>query len=125
MVSRRTFNALLGAGAVATLAPELIRAQSVTQAKNIVLVHGLYADGSSWLEVIPRLQSAGLKVTAVQNPLMSIAEDAAATRHYVHHRANLAPGSGRGCPDAPSGHRTSDHRRGRARAAGAPGLGLA
>ena len=52
-------------------------------AKNVVLVHGLYADGSSWLEVIPRLQGAGLKVTAVQNPLMSIAEDAAATRRVL------------------------------------------
>ena len=51
MVSRRTFNALLAAGAVTTLAPELVRAQNVTQAKNVVLVHGLYADGSSWLEV--------------------------------------------------------------------------
>ena len=47
MVSRRTFNALLTAGTVATLASELIRAQTVTQAKNVVLVHGLYADGSS------------------------------------------------------------------------------
>ncbi len=55
MVSRRTFNALLAAGAVATVAPHPTRAQNVTQAKNVVLVHGLYADGSSWLEVIPRL----------------------------------------------------------------------
>ena len=83
MVSRRTFNALLGAGAVATLVPDLVRAQNVTQAKNVVLVHGLYADGSSWLEVTPLLQRAGLKVTAVQNPLMSIAEDAAATRRIL------------------------------------------
>jgi pimeloyl-ACP methyl ester carboxylesterase len=83
MVSRRTFNALLAAGTVATLAPELIRAQTATRAKNVVLVHGLYADGSSWGEVIPRLQSAGLKVTAVQNPLMSIAEDVAATRRIL------------------------------------------
>jgi pimeloyl-ACP methyl ester carboxylesterase len=83
MVNRRTFNALLAAGAVSTLAPELVKAQTVTQAKNVVLVHGLYADGSSWLEVIPHLQSAGLKVTAVQNPLLSIAEDAAATRRVL------------------------------------------
>jgi pimeloyl-ACP methyl ester carboxylesterase len=83
MVSRRTFNALLAAGAVATLAPDVIRAQNVTKAKNVVLVHGLYADGSSWLEVIPHLQSAGLKATAVQNPLRSIEEDAAATRRIL------------------------------------------
>lgn len=83
MLSRRAFNGLLAAGAVATVAPGLIRAQNVPPAKNVVLVHGLYADGSSWLEVIPHLQSAGLKVTAVQNPLMSIAEDAAATRRVL------------------------------------------
>lgn len=41
-------------------------------AKNVVLVHGAWADGSSWGEVIPRLQAAGLHVTAVQNPLSSL-----------------------------------------------------
>jgi pimeloyl-ACP methyl ester carboxylesterase len=68
---------------VATRAPDFVRAQNVAQAKNVVLVHGLYADGSSWLEVIPRLQNAGLKVTAVQNPLRSLEEDAAATRRVL------------------------------------------
>jgi pimeloyl-ACP methyl ester carboxylesterase len=33
-----------------------------------VLVHGLFADGSSWSEVIPRLQAVGLNVTSVQTP---------------------------------------------------------
>jgi hypothetical protein len=38
-----------------------------------VLVHGLFfADGSSWSEVIPRLQAAGLNVTSVQNPLTTL-----------------------------------------------------
>ena len=83
MVTRRTFNALLAAGAAAAVTPAISTAQKVPMAKNVVLVHGLYADGSSWLEVIPRLQSAGLKVTAVQNPLMSIAEDAAAPRRIL------------------------------------------
>lgn len=50
---------------------------------NVVLVHGLYADGSSWSEVIPRLQAAGLHVTSVQNPLTSLADDAAATRRVL------------------------------------------
>jgi pimeloyl-ACP methyl ester carboxylesterase len=40
-----------------------------------VLVHGLFADGSCWSEVIPRLQAAGLRVTSVQNPLTTL-EDA-------------------------------------------------
>jgi pimeloyl-ACP methyl ester carboxylesterase len=49
------------------------------QARNVVLVHGAWADGSSWAEVIPRLQAAGLHVTAVQNPLTSLADSVAAT----------------------------------------------
>jgi pimeloyl-ACP methyl ester carboxylesterase len=83
MVTRRTFNTLLAAGAVSAVAPSISKAQEVPMAKNVVLVHGLYADGSSWLEVIPHLQRAGLKATAVQNPLRSIEEDAAATRRIL------------------------------------------
>jgi hypothetical protein len=47
-------------------------AQTAPKAKNVVLVHGLFADGSSWSEVIPRLQAAGLNVTSVQNPLTTL-----------------------------------------------------
>jgi pimeloyl-ACP methyl ester carboxylesterase len=53
------------------------------QARNVVLVHGAWADGSSWAEVIARLQAAGLKVTAVQNPLTSLADSVAATRRVL------------------------------------------
>lgn len=53
------------------------------QARNVVLVHGAWADGSSWSEVIPRLQAAGLHVTAVQNPLTSLADSVAATRRIL------------------------------------------
>src|SRR6266852_5747460 len=56
---------------------------SPVQARNIVLVHGAWADGSSWSEVIPRLQAAGLKVTAVQNPLTSLGDSVAATRRAL------------------------------------------
>jgi pimeloyl-ACP methyl ester carboxylesterase len=52
-------------------------------AKNVVLVHGAWADGSSWAEVIPRLQAAGLKVTAVQNPLTSLKDSVEATRRVL------------------------------------------
>lgn len=51
--------------------------------KNVVLVHGLYADGSSWGKVIPVLQAKGLHVTAVQNPTTSLADDAAAVRRTL------------------------------------------
>jgi pimeloyl-ACP methyl ester carboxylesterase len=56
---------------------------SPPQAKNVVLVHGAWADGSSWAEVIPRLQAAGLKVTAVQNPLTSLKDSVEATRRAL------------------------------------------
>ena len=52
-------------------------------AKNVVLVHGAWADGSSWSDVIPLLQKAGLHVTAVQNPLTSLADSVAATRRAL------------------------------------------
>jgi pimeloyl-ACP methyl ester carboxylesterase len=55
--------------------PHLQRAENHPAARNIVLVHGLFADGSSWSEVIARLQAAGLNVTSVQNPLTTL-EDA-------------------------------------------------
>jgi hypothetical protein len=50
---------------------------TMTSADNpsVVLVHGAYADGSSWSEVIRRLLGAGITATAVQNPLTSLADD--------------------------------------------------
>jgi pimeloyl-ACP methyl ester carboxylesterase len=45
--------------------------------KNVILVHGAWADGSSWSKVIPLLEAKGLKVTAVQLPLTSLADDVA------------------------------------------------
>jgi pimeloyl-ACP methyl ester carboxylesterase len=58
-------------------------AKPAAEARNVVLVHGAWADGSSWSEVIPRLQAAGLHVTAVQNPLTSLADSVAATRRAL------------------------------------------
>ena len=52
--------------------------------KNVVLVHGAWADGSCWSKVIPLLQAKGLHVVAVQNPLTSIAEDVAATNRILN-----------------------------------------
>ena len=51
--------------------------------KNIVLVHGAFADGSSWAKVIAILQAKGYNVTAVQNPLTSLADDVAATNRAL------------------------------------------
>jgi pimeloyl-ACP methyl ester carboxylesterase len=52
-------------------------------AKTAVLVHGAFADGSSWQKVIPILQEAGLKVIAVQNPTDSLENDAAFTKRAI------------------------------------------
>lgn len=53
------------------------------QIKNIVLVHGAWADGSCWSKIIPRLEAKGFHVVAVQNPLSSLADDVAATNRVV------------------------------------------
>ena len=53
-------------------------------AQTVVLVHGAFADGSSWNIVIPLLQKAGLKVVAVQNPLDSLADDVAFTNRAIN-----------------------------------------
>lgn len=50
---------------------------------NVVLVHGAWADGSSWAKVIPLLEKAGLNAVAVQNPLTSFADDLAATKRAI------------------------------------------
>jgi pimeloyl-ACP methyl ester carboxylesterase len=55
-----------------------------TLAPTIVLVHGAWADGSSWSKVIPLLQAKGYQVVAVQNPLSSLADDVAATERVIH-----------------------------------------
>jgi pimeloyl-ACP methyl ester carboxylesterase len=51
--------------------------------KNIVLVHGAFADGSSWSKVIPLLQSKGFRVKSVGIPLTSFADDVAATKRAI------------------------------------------
>ena len=57
-------------------------------AVTVVLVHGAWADGSSWRRVIRLLQARGVAVVAVQNPTTSLADDVAATRRAL----KAAPG---------------------------------
>ena len=54
-----------------------------TPAKTVVLVHGAFADGTSWQKVIPHLEKAGLKVIAVQNPLDSLDNDVSAAKRAI------------------------------------------
>src|SRR5262249_35765724 len=58
-------------------------AQVKTKVRNIVLVHGLFADGSCWSEVIARLQAAGLNATAVQNPLTTLPDAVASAQRVL------------------------------------------
>jgi pimeloyl-ACP methyl ester carboxylesterase len=51
--------------------------------KNVVLVHGAFADGSSWSKVVVLLQAQGYNVIAVQNPLTSLTDDVAAARRAI------------------------------------------
>jgi pimeloyl-ACP methyl ester carboxylesterase len=73
-MDRRTFVGLSAATAASSLLARPAFAQTTPKARNVVLVHGLFADGSSWSEVIPRLQAAQLNVTSVQNPLTTLPE---------------------------------------------------
>lgn len=50
---------------------------------NVVLVHGAWADGSSWSKVIPLPQDKEFNVTAVQLPLTSLEDDIAVTRNFL------------------------------------------
>ena len=55
----------------------------MTKIENVVLVHGAWADGTSWSRVIPKLEARGLHVTAVQMPLTSLEEDVAAVERAL------------------------------------------
>ena len=83
-MNRRTFVSMMAAGAAGSLIQGTkVAAQPAPAARNVVLVHGLFADGSSWSEVIPRLQAAGLNVTAVQNPLTTLPEAVASAERVL------------------------------------------
>ncbi len=77
IADRRTVMGLLASSAVGALASSA--AAAPPEVRNVVLVHGLIADGSCWWAVIERLQARGLNVTAVQIPLTTLAAATAAT----------------------------------------------
>ena len=66
-----------------TIAADTTSSLPTTKAVNVVLLHGLFADGSSWSKVILRLQSAGLNVTSVQNPLTTFPEAVASVQRVL------------------------------------------
>ena len=86
-MDRRTFVSTAVASAASSLLQSVADAQPapkpVPKAQNVVLVHGLFADGSSWSEVIARLQPKGLRVTSVQNSLTTLPEAVAAAQRAL------------------------------------------
>lgn len=87
MIRTLLFASLLAATAGSSVAAEHVRPID-PHAPTVVLVHGAFADGSSWNQVIPRLASWGVPAVAVQNPLTSLEDDVAATRRAIR----AAPG---------------------------------
>jgi pimeloyl-ACP methyl ester carboxylesterase len=83
-MDRRSFvGGLAAAGAASSIFHRTAGAQPAPKVRNVVLVHGLFADGSSWSEVIARLQAAGMNATAVQNPLTTLEESVAAAQRAL------------------------------------------
>jgi pimeloyl-ACP methyl ester carboxylesterase len=83
MITRRAFVRAAAVGGALGLCPRRMFAAEVVRARNVVLVHGLFADGSCWSEVIPRLQTAGSNVTYVQIPLTTLDEAVAETQRVL------------------------------------------
>src|ERR1700756_3316780 len=82
-MNRRAFVSMVAVGAASTLVQGTAAVAQPAPARNVVLVHGLFADGSSWSEVIARLQAAGLNATAVQNPLTTLPEAVASAERVL------------------------------------------
>jgi pimeloyl-ACP methyl ester carboxylesterase len=77
-ITPATCMVLLALGSIAPFATA-----APTAVKNIILVHGAFADATSWSKVIPILEAKGYHVVAVQNPLTSLTEDVAATKRAI------------------------------------------
>ena len=73
-MNRRALLMKVLAGSAATLVSRSMTAITAVKTRNVVFVHGLFADGSCWTEVIARLQGRGLNCTSVQNPLTNLPE---------------------------------------------------
>lgn len=85
MVARAAIAALfaLSASAAAQSTPDHKSGTPQGPTRNVVLVHGAFADGSGWRRVYDDLTARGYRVTIVQNPLTSLADDVAATRRAL------------------------------------------
>jgi pimeloyl-ACP methyl ester carboxylesterase len=80
-VAAATATAIIAGAAQAQPVSDHPLAQPV---RNVVLVHGAFADGSGWRGVYDELTAKGYRVSIVQNPLTSLADDVAATRRVLN-----------------------------------------
>ncbi|KQO75085.1 alpha/beta hydrolase [Rhizobium sp. Leaf262] len=78
-----TFSTLFASGAIALGFAATISAARAEPIRNIVLVHGAFADGSGWQPVYERLVRKGYKVAIVQEPETTLEEDVAATLRVI------------------------------------------
>ncbi len=83
MMNRRTLIGAAAASAAFPLLNRMANAQTLPKTKNVVFVHGLFADGSCWSKIIVRLQQNGVNCTSVQNPLTSLHEASEAARRAI------------------------------------------
>src|SRR3982074_292045 len=90
MMNRRTVIGAVAAGAALPLLNRVASAQTPPKTKDVVFVHGLFADGSCWSKVIARLQQKGVNCTSVQNPLTSLHEASEAARRAIAAQAGPA-----------------------------------
>jgi pimeloyl-ACP methyl ester carboxylesterase len=77
------FKPLLAATVAAMALSSTAGAANPTTAKNVVLVHGGFVDGSGWQQVYNVLKKDGYNVTIVQNPTNSLADDVAVTKRAI------------------------------------------
>jgi pimeloyl-ACP methyl ester carboxylesterase len=82
-MNRRTLIGVAAAGAALPLLTRIASAEASPKTKNVVFVHGLFADGSCWSKVIARLQRNGIHCTSVQNPLTSLEDASDAARRAI------------------------------------------
>ena len=83
MMMRRTLIGPVAASAALPLLNRAASAQTSPKMKNVVFVHGLFADGSCWSKVIARLQQRGINCTSVQNPPTSLQEASEAAERAI------------------------------------------
>lgn len=80
---KKSVLALAAVATLATMGSSIAAPVGGAADKTVILVHGAFADGSSWDKVVPLLQAKGLKVVSVQNPLSSLADDVAVTQRAI------------------------------------------